>query len=194
MDRREAHHHAVHHEVHAKAVEQAADDRLVDHEFDDPTREEINCRPNQSDEEMEEETEGGSFQAAGKSARAERAPRHRLENPDRRNVVAQSEKDEGVSNVEGSSQQAGNENRQQRFGRTSRVSHLFLGTLAVAMRRENITNSPGSAPKIRSRWVATSCRLSGRTSGCETAAGPDCLDRSWRVCLYSPQLLSPCCC
>src|SRR5580765_4614935 len=100
MDRRVAHDDSVHHEINAQAVQETANGRMIDHESNKPAREVKDGGDNHVDEKVKEETEQRSLQPAFKSTLTKSAARDRLQDPDRANVVADSEEDARVSNIE----------------------------------------------------------------------------------------------
>src|ERR1043165_723441 len=96
MNCRKSHDQPVHHQVNAEAVEQTADDRVIDHEGNAATGEVIDGGDDQRDQEMKKETEDRSFGATCEGALTEGATCNGLENSAGRNLVTKAEEDARV--------------------------------------------------------------------------------------------------
>ncbi len=109
MNRGDPHDDAIHEEINAEAIENAADNRMGDHEPQLATGEVVNGGSRVRNQEVKEETEGSCFQSALKGVLAKRAARDRLQNSDRCNVISDSEKHARVSDIESAGNQSAGE-------------------------------------------------------------------------------------
>jgi hypothetical protein len=103
--------HTIHDQIDTQTVEDAGDDCLGDHESKHSTREVIDGRGHERNQEVKDQTEGRRPGSAIKSAPAERPAGDRLQNEDWLSAAPNLAENAGVGNIQRAGDQTAQQNR-----------------------------------------------------------------------------------
>src|SRR5215831_20626816 len=137
MNRRNPEHNTVHHQIDTEAIQNAADDRMLDHKGNHPAGEEVDTRYDDRNQVMEAETENGDLDPAIARGRAERSRSDRSKHGAGRDAAPHVAENTGIRDIKSSGHQTGSKNCQQ--GSPDIQVFLFWG---VNKRAETIYSNP----------------------------------------------------